>query len=130
MKYRDDKGSLEESLKTVIDVFCPSDIINHLNKFYLQFGKEVEEIKLEYSGYDNRIAWETYNVLKRMKGETDFKICGQTNDKFDPEIDLEPVEHRITCEKCSNTTFRVYVGFIIDPDSIRLYCANCNHQQI
>jgi len=82
MKYRDHTGSLDESLKTQIDVECEQDIIDHLNKFYNEFGKEVEEIKMSHAGYDDRIGWDTHYVTHRLKGETVFNVAGMTNGTF------------------------------------------------
>lgn len=82
MKYRDHKGSLSDSMDTVIDVNSPSEIISHLNKFYNQFGKEVDDIKFEYCGFDDRIGWDTYYVSARLKGSEEYRINGMTDGTF------------------------------------------------
>ena len=82
MRYRDHKGSLSDSMDTTIEVNSSAEIINHLNKFYSQFGKEVEEIKFEYCGLDKRIDWDTYYVLARLKGSAEFRINGMTDGVF------------------------------------------------
>lgn len=80
--YRDHTGSLNESMKTVQEVTCEADIINHLNKFLKGFGKEVEELKFNHVGMDERIGWDTYNVMYIIKGEHTFLVAGQTNGIF------------------------------------------------
>ena len=79
IKYRDHRGSLSDSMLTVIEVESKQDIINHLNKFYKQFGKEVCEIKFVYSTYDDRIKWDTYYVLQKLKESDEFTIAGMSN---------------------------------------------------
>lgn len=80
--YKDHAGSLKESMKTVQEVTCEADIINHLNGFLQAFGKEVEEIKFNHVGIDRRIGWDTYNVMYIVKGEHTFLVAGQTNGTF------------------------------------------------
>lgn len=79
MKYRDHKGSLADSMRTVREVNSVEEIKQHLNTLLYPFGKEVEEIKFDYSGFDKRINWDTYYVLQRIKGETEFTVAGMSN---------------------------------------------------
>ena len=79
MKYRDHKGSLAESLKSTIEVNSIDEIKSHLNKFYNQFGKDVDEIKFQYVGMDERIGWNTYYVLQRLKEEDAFTVAGMSD---------------------------------------------------
>lgn len=80
MLYRDNKGSLEESMKTVIEINNINDIISHLNKIHKPLNKTIEEIKFQYLGYDSRIDWNTYYVLQRFENETEFNVAGMSND--------------------------------------------------
>lgn len=82
MKYRDHRGSLSDSLDTTQEFFSLEEIKKHLNTFYNQFGKEVEEIKFEYVGMDKRIGWDTYYVLNRLKGEETFTIAGMSDGRL------------------------------------------------
>ena len=66
-------------MKTVQDVSTIEQIKQHLNKFYNQLGKSVEEIKFEHVGMDERINWDTYHVLQRLEGETDFTVAGMSD---------------------------------------------------
>lgn len=79
MKYRDHKGSLDESLQTVIEVNSINEIKDHLNEFYNPFGLEVEEIKFKYTCMDNRIGWNTWYVLQRFEGEKSFSVAGMSD---------------------------------------------------
>lgn len=79
MKYRDHRGSLSESLLTIQEFETTDELINHLNKDYAPFNKEVEEIKFEYVGLDDRIGWDTYNVSLRLKDEISFFIAGMSD---------------------------------------------------
>lgn len=82
MKYRDHKGSLSDSLETTIEVNSIQEIIDHLNSYCNQFGKEVEEIKFDYSGFDDRVGWDTYYVLHRLKGEANFTVAGMSDGRL------------------------------------------------
>jgi len=86
VKYRDHKGGLAEAMKTVIEVSSIDEIKAHLNESWNQFGKTVEEIKFRYVGYDDRIDWETFYVLQRFKGETEFTVAGMSNGEFETEL--------------------------------------------
>ena len=68
IKYRDHRCSLIESMKTETKFETIEKLKEHINKQYKMFGQEVEEIKFKYVGYDNRINWDTYYVLHRLKG--------------------------------------------------------------
>ena len=82
MRYRDHRGTLKESMKTVIEVSSINDIICHLNKDYKRFNKKIKEIKFERVGLDERIKWDTYYVLQRFKGENNFTIAGMSDGCF------------------------------------------------
>lgn len=79
MKYRDHRGSLSDSMETEREVNSVDEIKKHLNKLYNQFGKEIEEVKFEHVGFDDRIGWDTYYVTKRLKGEKEFTVAGMSD---------------------------------------------------
>ncbi len=83
IKYRDHTGSLAESMKTMQMMNSVDDIKLHLNKFYTQFGKIVIEIKFSHVGMDKRTGWNTYNVLQRFEGETEFFVAGMSDGCFE-----------------------------------------------
>ena len=82
MKYRDHRGSLSASMETEREVNSIDEIKEHLNKFYKQFGKEIEEVKFEHVGFDDRTGWDTYYVKQRLKGEKEFKVAGMSDGSF------------------------------------------------
>jgi len=82
MKYRDHRGSLADSMETVQEVSSIEEIKQHLNKFYNQFGKSVVEIKFKHVGIDDRIDWDTYYVLQRIEGESQFTVAGMSDGFF------------------------------------------------
>jgi hypothetical protein len=67
---------------TVQEVSTIEEIKQHLNKYYNHFGKSVEEIKFKHVGIDERINWDTYYVLARLDGETDFTVEGMSDGCF------------------------------------------------
>lgn len=80
--YRDAANSLEDSMATVMEVTSKRQIKAHLNKFYKEFGKEVDAVKIGSLGiFDKRTGWYTFNVSFRLKGEVEWKVAGQTNGK-------------------------------------------------
>lgn len=84
MKYRDHAGSLSASMETVIEVNSIEEIIQHLNKYYNRFSESVAEIKFEYCDFDQRTGWDTYYVLHRLEGETDFTVAGMSDGQLEP----------------------------------------------
>ena len=79
IKYRDHRGSLDESMKTVKEFYTIEELKKHLDKPYKKLGKRVVEIKFTHVGFDDRIGWDTYYVLIRFDGETDFMIAGMSD---------------------------------------------------
>lgn len=82
IKYRDHRGSLSDSMKTVQEVSCVEDIKRHLNEFYNEFGKSVAEIRFSYAGKDERVNWNTYYVMFRLEGERKFTVAGMSDGCF------------------------------------------------
>lgn len=79
MKYRDHRGTLEESLKTVQQFNTKDELISHLNSIYRQFNRTIAEIKFEHFGFDDRTQWDTYEVMQRLEGETHFTVAGMSD---------------------------------------------------
>lgn len=71
--YRDHRGSLEDSMKTVQEMESFKDLQKHLFSIY---GKG--EITIKPYTFDSRIDWETYIVC------IDGKAVGFTNDGVAP----------------------------------------------
>lgn len=79
MKYRDHRGGLAESMKTVREIETIEDIRTHLDFLFFEFSEEVEEIKVKHVGLDHRNGWDTYYVLFRLKGEDIFYVGGMSD---------------------------------------------------
>lgn len=77
MKFRFHKGDLLESLKTKTEVNSIKELINLINKTYPYMPK-VNKIKFKYVGYDNRIKWDTYNVIVKFGG-LDYSVAGMSD---------------------------------------------------
>lgn len=84
MRYRDHKAGLEESLKSTQNISSLKELKKHLDCFYKDFGKEVEDVNFKHIGYDKRINWETYYVLVKCKGEQTYSVAGMSDgDSFE-----------------------------------------------
>lgn len=72
IKYREHRGSFEESMDTVVDVSDMEDLIKYIkNKQpYLDTSKNIE---IEYYGIDYRNNWITFMVT------VDGKVAGFTD---------------------------------------------------
>lgn len=66
-RYRDHRGSLDESLKTTREFTHKRELIEYLQndlKRYAYFPKE-EEFRIEpYSGDDDRIGWKDVHIVR------------------------------------------------------------------
>lgn len=82
MKFREHRGSLSDAMETVVEINSISDIAAIINKSLDCFGKKVEQIKIEFYCYDERIDWETYIVTYSLSGEEKFYVAGFTNGNF------------------------------------------------
>lgn len=79
MRYRDHRGSLSASLETEQKINSLDELKLHLNSSLAFFNFEVEEIKFEYCGFDERIGWNTYYVLQKIKGKKGFTVAGMSD---------------------------------------------------
>ena len=76
MKFRHQKGSLEESIKDIKEFSTIDEIKAHLNKHPCNLRNLVEEVKFKYAGFDERIGWNSFYVLQRIEGESRFTVAG------------------------------------------------------
>jgi hypothetical protein len=79
MKYRDHTGSLTESMKTVQEIATIEALKTYLDT---RNNKKVETIMFQHAGFDKRINWDTYNVLQKLTGETDFTVAGMSDEEL------------------------------------------------
>ena len=62
------RGSLEESLATIISVKSKQELENKINeKWSGVFGEYIKIISIRYFAYDERIGWDLYKVMGRQK---------------------------------------------------------------
>lgn len=79
MRYRDHKGGLAESLKTVRNVNNKMELLNYLTEQYSDCGEGITELKFEHLGMDERTNWETYYVLIKLQGQDNFIVAGMSD---------------------------------------------------
>lgn len=79
MLYRDHRGSLEDSMKTVQEFNSMGDLNKYLSTIFSDYNRIVIDIKFEYKGFDPRIGWETYYVFVKLNGVDEFMIVGMSN---------------------------------------------------
>jgi len=87
MKFRFHKGSLEDSIKTVIDVNSLEELEDIISKEYDIPLSGWFEFRFEYAGYDNRIDWETYYVIVKDMIYGYGYIAGMINGVFKKEYE-------------------------------------------
>lgn len=77
MLFRFHAGTLEESMKTCIEVTNRKELVDYLKNKSNLFGNIVEEeIQCNLYGYDNRIGWRTYLITDK------HGVIGMTNGKI------------------------------------------------
>lgn len=79
MLYRDHRGSLEDSMKTVQEFHSKEAFNKHLNTIFSDYNRVVIDVRFEYKGFDPRIRWETYYVFIKLDGQSEFNIVGMSN---------------------------------------------------
>lgn len=78
IKFRRHRELLTESMETVIEVSSLEEIKIELNRD--GFPPHWEELKFsDYKMWDSRIDWDTYYVLGRLKGKSEFWVVGMSN---------------------------------------------------
>ena len=85
MLYRDHRGILADSMATVTEINNMEELRDYLNKSWRFANKKVEEIKIKYYAYDERIDWDTYAVSARLEGEENFWPMGFLNGNLEEE---------------------------------------------
>jgi hypothetical protein len=76
MHFRQQRGSLEESLKTVVDLQDRKELVKHLRRVLAPMKVQGKNVQVRYYGYDERINWPSYLVTLDGKavGFIDGKI--------------------------------------------------------
>src|SRR5260221_7816002 len=70
--FREQRGSLEESLRTLVTLKDWPELVAHVRRLFSLFPVREEEISVEPYVYDTRIGWETYIVTVRRQGVARF----------------------------------------------------------
>lgn len=74
MKFRHHRGSLKESLETVVELGTKAELVAHLNQILDPHWLSITEadIEIKFYKYDDRIDWQTYLVRVRDWGPVGF----------------------------------------------------------
>jgi hypothetical protein len=74
--FRCQRGSLEESLKTMVEIGSRGELVAHLRRALAPLPVSNKSISVRYYGFDERIGWPTYLVTVKgeVAGFTDGKI--------------------------------------------------------
>ena len=74
--FREQRGSLEESLKTTVEIASRSELVSHLRRVLRPMPVDGKGISVRYYTFDARIGWPTFLVtVKGMAvGFTDGKL--------------------------------------------------------
>ena len=81
-RYRDHRGMLSDSMRTVQRFSCFDDLFKHLS--VSKVGSFcVEDVKVEHYGYDDRIGWDTYilTINGNAVGFTDGDVSRSSLDE-------------------------------------------------
>lgn len=86
MKYREHRGSLSDSMKTLKEFKSLEELHRHIQSVW-GMDIKVEDISFNYSCYDKRINWNTYYVCLKTEysehphciGMSDGILTGETS---------------------------------------------------
>ena len=80
IKYRDHKGSLAESMKTVQEFNTKQDLFEYLKNELIGVGGMItpDHVKIKYYANDKRIGWNNTHIVT-IEG---FGVVGFTNGDF------------------------------------------------
>jgi hypothetical protein len=78
MKFREHRGSLTESMQTVVELANRDELVSHLNRMFENSGPvkpepiKPDEVEIKFYLFDDRIGWNTYLVFVRGFGPVGF----------------------------------------------------------
>jgi hypothetical protein len=74
--FRSQRGSLEESLRTTVEIADRAALVAHLRRTLAPMPVHGRDVAVRYYTFDERIGWPTYlvTVEKKAVGFTDGKI--------------------------------------------------------
>lgn len=82
MLFRKVKGSLQDSLKTITEIYSVEDIKDIVNTDFSYQGATVEEVKCQYECYDDRIKWDSYIISVKFHNDPIIYPVGYTNSRL------------------------------------------------
>jgi hypothetical protein len=71
-KFREHRGTLQESLATVVEVASLDELIAHLGPIVAPIPLTAERITIAHYAIDPRIGWDTYIVVITGHGVAGF----------------------------------------------------------
>ena len=72
MRFREQRGGLNESLTTVVNLNGRADLIAYLTRLLNPVPVSSEDVIVKAYGFDDRIGWDTYVVSVRNYGVVGF----------------------------------------------------------
>lgn len=67
-KFRHQRGSLENSLQTTVEVESLNDLKKHLEDYYKRPERPIGNLSCHYYGFDSRINWNTWIICEDGDG--------------------------------------------------------------
>ncbi len=74
MKFREHRGQLKESLKTVVDIDSRAELVKHVREMLKEINFEFQDADLTVEKYahDSRTKWDMYIVRVQKYGTVGF----------------------------------------------------------
>jgi hypothetical protein len=76
VRFREQRGGLEESMRTVVTLKDRAELVSHLRKVLAPLPVAAKDVKVRHYCYDDRIGWSTFIVCvgDGVAGFTDARI--------------------------------------------------------
>lgn len=71
-RFREHRGSLADSLETVVTLETRADLIAHLGRVLAPFKVTDQIVETRHYAFDDRIGWNTYIVVVHGHGPVGF----------------------------------------------------------
>lgn len=71
-KFREHRGSLDDSMKTVVPCFTYDGLLKYVRGMLYQWYVEVPSLQVEHYHYDERIGWDNWIVTLKGYGVVGF----------------------------------------------------------
>lgn len=80
MKFRKHRGSIEDSMRTQIEINSMEELIDYIEEDFKIFNRKVTSIKFKYMGFDERVNQESYNVIALFNNNEAENIVGTSDE--------------------------------------------------